>query len=137
MNPTYPAAQLMSQTRLEQLKRIFHVFSPNFELVAPSKRRLRHAKAASEKFKAYRMPSTNVSVDKAMIRCTGHSQDTYKMHNKPIQQCFKFYCLADRNVRRPDPKALCRNQPGRSILSLITHSRSIAVGLAICLSICH
>jgi len=45
--------------------------------------------------KAYRMPSTNVAVDEAMIRCTGWSQDTYKMPSKPIEQGFKFHCLAD------------------------------------------
>lgn len=43
----------------------------------------------------YRVPSSNVSIDEAMIQQTGRSADTYKLPRKPIPQGFKFHCLAD------------------------------------------
>ena len=101
LNPAHPIAQFMSQTRFEQIKQYFHVSSPKLELVTPTGRRLWHAKVdpvleqLRKSSKAYRMPSTNVAVDEAMIRCTGRSQDTYKMPSKSIEQGFKFHCLAD------------------------------------------
>jgi hypothetical protein len=50
-----------------------------------AKKRLWHAKVnpvldqLRESSKALRMPSSNVAVDEAMIRCTGRSVDTYKI----------------------------------------------------------
>jgi hypothetical protein len=102
MNPSHPITQWMSQTRYEQIKRYFHVASPDAELFDKDrKKRLWHAKVdpvldqLRKSSKAYRMPSSNVAVDEAMIRCTGRSIDTYKMPSKPIEQGFKFHCLAD------------------------------------------
>ena len=43
----------------------------------------------------YRVPSSNISIDEAMIRCTGRSQDTYKTPFKPISEGLKFHCAAD------------------------------------------
>jgi len=139
-NPTYPAAQFLSQTRLELTKRFstspHQILSLSLHLDGDygMRKQLRNSS------KAYRMPSTNTAVYNAMTRCTGHSQDTPKMPSKPIQQCFEFHCLADwtfSHVQRPNLKTLRQNQPRRSILNLIPHSRSIAVDLVICLSICH
>ena len=41
------------------------------------------------------MPSTNIPIDEAMMRCTGRSYDTYKMPSKLIEQGVKFHCLGD------------------------------------------
>ena len=63
----------MSQTRFEQIKQYFRVSSPKLELVTPTGRRLWLAKVdlvleqLRKSSKAYRMPSTNVAVDEAMI----------------------------------------------------------------------
>jgi hypothetical protein len=103
-NPLHPIRTHMSQTRFEQIKRYLHIESP----LAPKEikehgtvRRLWHSKVdpmlneLRESAQKYRVPSTNVAVDEAMMRCTGRSQDTYKMPSKPIEQGFKFHCLAD------------------------------------------
>ena len=37
-----------------------------------------------------------MSIDEAMIHFCGHSQDTFKMPNKPIDEGYKAFCLADR-----------------------------------------
>ena len=40
-------------------------------------------------------PSSKVSIDKLIVRCFGRSIHTYKMPNKPIQQGYKIYVIAD------------------------------------------
>jgi hypothetical protein len=49
-------------------------------------------RSASER---YYQPSTNISIDELIIRCHGRSSHTYKMPNKPINQGYKLYALAD------------------------------------------
>ena len=44
----------------------------------------------------YYTPGTEVSIDEAMIRFCGRSRDTFKMPNKPIDEGYKAFCLADR-----------------------------------------
>ena len=43
----------------------------------------------------YYIPQTNVSMNEAMIRFHGCSQDTFKMSNKPTDEGYKTFCLAD------------------------------------------
>src|SRR5437763_16828629 len=43
----------------------------------------------------YYTSQTNVSIDEAMIRFCGHSQDTFKIPNKSIGEGYKAFCLAD------------------------------------------
>jgi hypothetical protein len=105
-NPLHPIRTHMSQTRFEQIKRYLHIESPSApkEQKDPSTgkvTRFWHSKVdpildqLRKSSQRYRTPSTNVAIDEAMIRCTGRSQDTYKMPSKPIEQGFKFHCLAD------------------------------------------
>jgi hypothetical protein len=98
--PTHHICDYMSLTRFEQIRRYFHVAHPD----APKEvngRRLWYAKVdpilnqLRNASQTYRNLSSNVSIDECMIRCTGHSSDTYKMPSKPIDQGFKFHCLAD------------------------------------------
>ena len=59
------------------------------------------------------MPSSHTATDECMVRATERFQDTYKMPSRPIQQGFKFHCLADQgyiwdfhptsNQAGPDP----------------------------------
>jgi hypothetical protein len=86
LNPSRPITQWMSQTPYEQMKNYFHTASRVAELVGKvAKKQLWHAKVnpvldqLRESSKALRMPSSNVAVDEAMIRCTGRSIDTYTM----------------------------------------------------------
>jgi hypothetical protein len=104
-NPDHPIRHHMGLTRFEQIKRYLHIALPT----APREtkdaqgrvRRLWHSKVdpildqLRKSSHQYRTPSTHVAVDEAMMRCTGRSCDTYKMPSKPIEQGFKFHCLAD------------------------------------------
>jgi Transposase IS4 len=47
-------------------------------------------------FKAFCIPSQNVSVDEMMKAFTGRSVHTVKMNNKPIGEGYKMWALADR-----------------------------------------
>jgi hypothetical protein len=98
--PLHHIRDYMSLTRFEQIRRYFHVAHPEAPKETTSGRRLWHSKvdpllnqlrAASRK---YRRPPTKVSIDEAMVQCTGHSKDTYKMPSKPIDQGYKFHCYA-------------------------------------------
>jgi hypothetical protein len=103
-NPDHSIRHHRGLTRFEKIKRFLHIASPT----APSEtqdaqgrvRRLWHSKVdpilnqLRKSSQQYCTPCTHVAVDEAMIRCTGRSQDTYRMSSKPIEQGFKFHCLA-------------------------------------------
>jgi len=101
LNPTNPICEYMGQTQFEEIKRYFHVSPPELPKIAPTGRRLRHSKVnvileqLRKRLQQYRMRSTHISLDECMMRATGRSPDTYKMPSKPIEQGFKFHCLAD------------------------------------------
>jgi hypothetical protein len=77
------------------------VSSPDLPKIAPTGRRLWQCKVdvlleqLRKSSQQYRMPSTHISLDECMMRANGQSPDTYKMPSKPIEQGFKFHCLAD------------------------------------------
>ena len=99
--PFHHISEFMSQMRFKQIKRYYHIASPDAPDIAPEGRRLWHSKVdpifkqLTISSQSYHTPSTNVAVDEYLIRCTGRSMDTYKMCSKPIEQGFKFHCLAD------------------------------------------
>ena len=101
MHPTHPICKYMGQTQFEEIEMYFHLSSPDLPNTAPTGRRLWHRKVdlildqLRKSSQQYRMPSTHVSLDECMMRATGRSPDTYKMPSKPIEQGFKFHCLAD------------------------------------------
>ena len=119
-HPLHPITKFMTSLRFEQIKRFFHISTTDkpapgsdndvwYYKLEPLLSQLRRSS------KRYRMPSTNVSVDEAMIMCTGRSKHTYKMPNKPIDEGYKIHCLADHgyvwdfhmtsNAEGPDPVA--------------------------------
>lgn len=91
----------MSLNRFQLIKRYLHISAIDIPKHTPSGQRLWHGKIdplldqLRQSSQSLRVLSPNVSIDEAMIRCTGRSLDTYKMPNKPIEQGFKFHCLAD------------------------------------------
>ena len=97
----HPPDPRLSQTRFEQIKRYYHVAALDAPTHTATGRRLWHSKVdplldqLRYSSQHYRMPSTHIAIDECMIWATGRSQDTYKMPSKPIQQGFKFHCLAD------------------------------------------
>lgn len=101
LHPLHPITKYMSLTRFEQVKRYLHVSPVNIPTHTTDGCRLWHGKIdilldqLCKSSQAYRVPSTNISIDEAIIRCTGRSLDTYKMPSKPIEHGFKFHCLAD------------------------------------------
>lgn len=100
--PSHDISDYMSQTRFEDIKRYLHITPPDTAAYdSTSKRRLWHQKVdpllnqLRHASQAYRVPSSNIAIDEAIIRCTGRSQDTYKTPFKPIPQGLKFHCAAD------------------------------------------
>ena len=41
------------------------------------------------------LPSSNVSIDEMMVKCEGRSAHVLTMKNKPIDQGYKLFALAD------------------------------------------
>jgi len=103
LHPAHDTSRFMSETRFEQIKRYFHISHPDAPKTSPQGERLWHHKVdpildqLRESSQSYRIPSSNLTIDEAMIRCTGRSADTVKMPNKPIELGFKFHCLANRD----------------------------------------
>ena len=99
--PSHPIRDYMGQTRFEKIKKYYHLAVPDAPTHAATGRRLWYSKVdplldqLRYSYQQYRMPSTHTATNECMIRATGRSQDTYKMPKKPIQQGFKFHCLAD------------------------------------------
>ena len=101
ISPVHRICDYMTQTWFGQIRRYLHVSAPaHGDVAAPENSGwhskvdplLNHLRYSSQRF---RMPSTHIAIDEAMIRCTGRSSDTYKMPSKPIEQGFKFHCLGD------------------------------------------
>ena len=101
LNPAHPISEHMGQTRFEEMKRYFHLSPPDRPKETLLRRRLWHSKVdevldqLSESSQRYRVPSSHIAVDECVMRATGRSPDTGKMPNKPIEQGFKFHCLAN------------------------------------------
>ncbi|KAF8242122.1 hypothetical protein K440DRAFT_566444, partial [Wilcoxina mikolae CBS 423.85] len=101
LNPTHPICEYMSQARFEQIKRYFHVFSPDILTIAPTGRQLWYNKINIildqlwDSSQRHHIPSTHISLYECLMRATGVSPDMYKMASKPIEQGFKFHSLAD------------------------------------------
>src|SRR5947209_15857541 len=98
--PEHPIHEYMSQTRFEQILRSFHVSDPslgqgNDEDNAWTYKVDPLLEAVRQASMKYYTPGTNVSIDEAMIRFYGRSQDTFKMPNKPINEGYKAFCLVD------------------------------------------
>ena len=97
--PDHGWTSYLSATRFEEIKRYFHISQcsdtpeqpPHFwhHKVDPLLNQLQWAS------QQYRLPSTNITLDEAMIRCTGRSKDITKMKGKPIEVGYKFHYLAD------------------------------------------
>lgn len=112
LHPTHPITMYMSLNRFQQIKRYLHISAVDLPKHSTTGRHLWHGKVdpllnqLCHASQSLRIPSSNVSIDEAMIRCTGRSLDTYKMPSKPIEHGFKFHCLADHgysNQAGPDP----------------------------------
>ena len=101
LNPAHPIFEHMGQSRFEEMKRYFHLSPLDRPKEIPLGRRLWRSKVDEvldqlrESSQRYRVPSSHIAVEECMIRDTGRSPDTYKMPSKPIEQGFKFHCLAD------------------------------------------
>ena len=92
----------ISLCRFEQIKRYLHI-SDAEEDIRQGKDCTNQwwhkleplASALQRSFVRFYIPSSEVSVDEIMVRCFGRSLHTYKMPNKPIQQGYKIFGLAD------------------------------------------
>ena len=87
----------MSQTHFEQILHYFHISDPSIaeENDAWTYKVELLLEAVHQASMKYYTPRTNVSIDEAMVRFCGHSRDTFKMPNKPIDEGYKAFCLVD------------------------------------------
>ena len=95
--PVHPICAYISQTRFEQ---ILHISDPsvvheNDEDDAWTYKVDPLLEAVRQASMKYYTPGTNVNIDGAMIRVCGRSCDTFKMPNKPTDEGYKVFCLAD------------------------------------------
>jgi hypothetical protein len=92
----------ISLCRFEQIKRFLHISDAEEDIrtgrdcsdqwwykLEPL------ASALQRSFAQFYTPSSEVSIDEIMVQCFGRSLHTYKMPNKPIQQGYKVFGLAD------------------------------------------
>ncbi|KAL1953145.1 hypothetical protein VTO42DRAFT_3545 [Malbranchea cinnamomea] len=102
MQPQHSTYKYMTTTRFEQLKRFIHISDPcGDELRGPGEKdwwfKLEPLTSTfQEASKRYYKPSSNLALDEIMIRCFARSHHTVKMPNKPIQQGYKIFALAER-----------------------------------------
>ena len=101
LNPVHPICEYMGQTQFEEMKRYFQISSPYLSKIPPTGRQLCHStvdvmlEQLRKSSQQDRMPSTHISLDEYMMTATRWSPDAYMMPPKPIEQGFKFHCLAD------------------------------------------
>jgi hypothetical protein len=74
----------------KQIKRYFHMSKPTDELIDWFMKLLLLFKHLRVQFKAYCVPSQNVSVDEIMKAFTGWLAHTVKMPNKPVIEGYKM-----------------------------------------------
>ena len=91
-----PTSWFMSSMRFQQIRRYLHITPPDLEYpswygkIKPAFDQLWLAS------QTYRIPSSNVTINEAMLWFTGHSIHITKMPNKPVEQGYKIFALADK-----------------------------------------
>jgi len=111
--PIHTPQLYMSLNRFEQIKRYLHISQPLGEntdepqLEATTqysdeymkelwwRKVLPLADVFRNACQQYYIPGTHTAIDELMIRCFGRSLHTYKMPNKPINQGYKLFALAE------------------------------------------
>ena len=85
----------MPYYRYTQIKRYFYVAVPTNEDQAWYMKLSPLYKHLNSQFKAYYIPSQNISIDEMMKAFTGLSAYTIKMLDKPIKEGYKMWAVAD------------------------------------------
>ena len=91
-----PPMSAMSLNRFQQIKRYLHVSPP----VKPKNHEWWHklepmSSIAQRRCRECYLPSSDVAIDEMMVKCEGRSAHTLMMKNKPIDQGYKLFALAD------------------------------------------
>ena len=90
----------MSLTRFHQIKRFLHI-APLEKPDSGEKAREWWEKLepmssiAQQRCRECYLPSSNVAIDEMMVKCEGRSAHVLTMKNKPIDQGYKLFALAD------------------------------------------
>ena len=87
--------QLMPEYCFKQIKRYFHVSTPTDKPIDWYMKLSLLFEHLRTQFKAFCVPSQNVSVNKMMKAFTGRLAHTVKMPNKPVSKGYKMWALAD------------------------------------------
>ena len=82
----------------------------------------------------YYIPGTELSIDEAIIYLCGYSQDTFKMSNKPIDESYKVFCLADhRYIFDFHMTSHSRSTPGVERVDNLSNTSAMVFSLAMSL----
>jgi hypothetical protein len=121
IHANHPLSAYITHFRYEQLKRYFHISGPSeipgdfiSTFYRPEPTAEQELQLSEEQLsgiwwhkvhivfnmlrkasKDLYIPSSNISIDEAMVRSHGRSSHTFKAPNKPISQGFKIFVLAD------------------------------------------
>lgn len=88
----------MSLNWFQQIKRYLHVSPPTPVKLQNTKwwHKLEPMSSIAQKrFRECYLPSSNVAIDEMMVKWEGRSAHTLTMKNKPIDQGYKLFALAD------------------------------------------
>jgi hypothetical protein len=97
-----PPAAYLGKTRFQEIRRFFHVSPYNSPTETPEGLPCWHSKVdiLLEQLRfflqQYSGPGSNVTIDEPMILFTGRSMYITKMLNQPINQGYKFFCMAEK-----------------------------------------
>lgn len=88
----------MSLTQFQQIRRYIHIANLDLDLSNPAdwyKKMEPFSSIIRKKYQRFYKPSSNVTVDEAMIRFEGRSSHSVQMPKKPISEGYKVFVLAD------------------------------------------
>ena len=86
----------MSLVLFQQIKRFLHVSPPGKLAASEWWHKLEPISSkVQQQFKECYLPSSNIAIDKIMVKCEGRSTHTLTMKGKPIDKGYKLFALAD------------------------------------------
>jgi len=134
----------MSLKKFQQIRRYLHIAALDIPQTTEEGKKLSHGKVdrmmnqLRSASPALRLSSSNITIDDAMIQCTGCSQDTYKIPSKPIELGFKFHCVANHgyiwdfhrtsNQTSPDPVPVIQNLTATAEIVIFLASKLTSEG---------
>ena len=94
-NAAHPITRFISRNRFREIYRRFCTWDPTQHISSVFEKVKSWSDHIQNTSSRYWRPSSNISVDEAMIRFTGRSKDIVHLPNKPISVGYKIWAMAD------------------------------------------